>query len=106
MKLYRVKEVCETTGLTRKQLFDYQKIVKPTSYEKAGYKLYDEDALRNLVMVSKLRSIDVPLADIKAFLEGRRSKEEVIMSQIKALEERQEKVDEMIEKARNMLNEK
>jgi DNA-binding transcriptional MerR regulator len=64
MKLYRVKEVCEKTGLTRKQLFDYKEIVRPTEYDQSGYKLYDSDAVEKLKKVAFYRGIDIPLKTI------------------------------------------
>jgi DNA-binding transcriptional MerR regulator len=64
MKLYRVKEVCEKTGLTRKQLFDYKEMVPPTEYDRSGYKLYDAETVEKLKKVAFYRSIDIPVKTI------------------------------------------
>jgi DNA-binding transcriptional MerR regulator len=64
MKLYRVKEVCEMTGLSRKQLFDYKEIVHPAEYDQSGYKLYDAEAVEKLEKVAFYRSIDIPVKTI------------------------------------------
>lgn len=104
VNLHSVKEVCKRTGLTRKQLFDYQKMVQPVTHDNSGYKLYDEKSINRLLIIAELRSINVPLADIKYVLEGKSNKMSVIMNQITALEEQKKQVDEMLIKARRMLN--
>lgn len=104
VNLHSVKEVCKRTGLSRKQLFDYQKMVQPVTYDKSGYKLYDENAINRLLIIAELRSIDVPLAEIKNVLEGKSNKMSVIMNQIIVLEDQKKRVDEMLINARRMLN--
>jgi len=104
VNLHSVKEVCDITGLTRKQLFDYQKLVQPTSHDKSGYKLYDNDALQKLAFIAELRSIETPLSEIRKVLAGESGKMSVIYSQIKVLEERKKQVNDMIAKAQKMLN--
>lgn len=104
VNLHSVKEVCKRTGLSRKQLFDYQKMVQPVTYDKSGYKLYDENAINRLLIIAELRSIDVPLAEIKNVLEGKINKMSVIMNQITVLEDQKKRVDEMLINARRMLN--
>lgn len=102
-KLYQVKEVCEISGLTRKQLYDYQKLVKPTSYDKSGYKLYNEAALLELIMVAKLRKIDVPLSVISKLLDNEITLEILVRKQIDVLEEQKCKIEKMIASATEML---
>ena len=46
MRRYEVKDVCRMTGLTRKQLYDYEDVIKPVARKNnAGYKIYDENGL-------------------------------------------------------------
>lgn len=53
MKTYRVKEVREYTGLSRKQLYDYEKSIPPVAKEnESGYKLYDQEGLDRLSMAA------------------------------------------------------
>lgn len=106
VNLYSVKEVCDITGLTRKQLFDYQKLIQPTSHDKSGYKLYDNDAVQKLALIAELRNIETPLSEIRKLLAGETGKMSVIYSQIKVLEERKKQVNDMIAKAQEqeMLN--
>ena len=103
MKLYKVKEVCEMTGLTRKQLYDYQNIVNPSSFEKSGYKLYDEPAVERLILVANYRKILMPLKTIKDILnEKEYDVIGAITMQIEALAVRKEELGIMIELAESL----
>ncbi len=104
VNLHSVKEVCKRTGLSRKQLFDYQMMVQPVTHDKSGYKLYDENAINRLLIIAEMRSINVPLAKIKNVLEGKSNKMSVIMNQITVLEDQKNQIDEMLIKAKGMLN--
>ncbi len=101
--LFTVKEVCEKTGLTRKQLFDYKEIVKPVKYDKSGYKLYDLEGIKQLNLIAELRGIDAPLADIRLVIEGLKTKEEIVENQIMELNNRKSLIDHMIVLAQEML---
>ena len=101
--LFTVKEVCEKTGLTRKQLFDYKEIVNPVKYDKSGYKLYDLEGIKQLNLIAALRGIDVPLADIRLVIEGLKTKEEIVENQIMELNNRKSLIDHMIVLAQEML---
>lgn len=104
MKLYKVKEVCEMTGLTRKQLYDYQNIVNPSSFEKSGYKLYDETAVERLILVANYRKILMPLKTIKDILnEKEYDVIGAITMQIEALAVRKEELGIMIELAESLI---
>lgn len=103
-KLYKVKEVCNLTGLSRKQLFDYQDIVKPTSYDKSGYKLYDSTALQDLVTIAELRGIDTSLKQIRKLIKGQSTKENIVKEQIKNLEKQRNTIEKMILKAKGMIS--
>ena len=104
MKRYKVKEVCEMTGLTRKQLYDYQNIVNPSSFEKSGYKLYDEPAVERLILVANYRKILMPLKTIKDILnEKEYDVIGAITMQIEALAVRKEELGIMIELAESLI---
>jgi len=67
MGKYSVKEVCEITGLTRKDLYNYKGSIEPAGYENKvlnkygeqidGYKYYDEEGLRKLKDAALLKSL-------------------------------------------------
>lgn len=100
--IFRVKEVCMLTGLTRKQLFDYQEMVPPVAYEKAGYKLYNAAAVEKLRMVAELRSIQVPLIEIGKLISGKCDKMELLQNHIRTLQSQKIELEEMIVKAEHM----
>lgn len=102
-KIYSVKEVCQITGLSRKQLFDYKDIVKPTAYDKSGYKLYDKASLNQLKTVSELRQIGVSLVRIKMLLDGEFSMAEIVRSQIEILNEQKRHIEIMLDRAECLL---
>lgn len=58
MKTYTVREIREYTGLTRKQLFDYEKSIPPVDRvdnageNHKGYKLYSQEGLDKLSMAA------------------------------------------------------
>jgi DNA-binding transcriptional MerR regulator len=104
MKLYRVKEVCEKTGLTRKQLFDYKEIVRPTEYDQSGYKLYDSESVEKLKKVAFYRSIDIPLKTIDYLINDPDADVEAeLKRQIEMLSVEAEKLMKKIEIAQKFL---
>ena len=60
-----VKEVQELTGVSIRTLRYYDEIglLKPTEVTEAGYRLYDEDSLKNLRRIMLFRELEVPLND-------------------------------------------
>lgn len=104
MKLYKVREVCKMTGLTRKQLHDYQNTVNPSAFEKSGYKLYDEIAVERLMLVANYRKILMPLKIIKDILnEKEYDVIGAITMQIEALVVKKEELGIMIELAESLI---
>ena len=103
-ELFSVKEVCEATGLNRKKLFDYQNIVKPSGYDKSGYKLYSSKDISKLIIVAELRNIGASLASIKEVIDGAKTKQELIAEQIEALEEQRRMVEQKIKAAKRLLS--
>lgn len=58
MKTYRIRDVRKYTGLSRKQIFDYSKSIKPIGVENdANYKLYDEEGLEKLSIAALLSNL-------------------------------------------------
>ena len=66
-----VKEVAALTGISVRTLQYYDEIgvFKPTSLTEAGYRLYDEEALKTLQQILFFKELDFPLKDIKAIME-------------------------------------
>ena len=102
-QMFSVKEVCEQTGLTRKQLFDYKKIVTPSDFNKSGYKLYDLEAIEKLKIISKLRDIDMSLKMIQKVIDGSVPKEVAVREQVDVLNKRKQEIGRMLDLAMEML---
>ena len=66
-----VKEVSDLTGVSVRTLHHYDAIglLKPTRVTEAGYRLYDDTALRRLQTILLFRQLQFPLKEIKDILE-------------------------------------
>jgi len=67
-----VKEVSELTGISVRTLHYYDEIgiLAPSGMTRAGYRLYDDEALESLQHILFLRELEFPLKDIKTVLEN------------------------------------
>lgn len=66
-----VKEVAELSGISVRTLQYYDEIgvFKPTKLTDAGYRLYDDEALKTLQQILLFKELDFPLRDIKEIME-------------------------------------
>lgn len=114
-KNHTVGEVCKLTGLTRKKLYTYDKegIVKATGYKNSGhegrawksgvmvnydgYKLYNEEAVRKLQIISIYEKLKMKKGDIKKRFTSREWNEtSMLEEQIRLLQEEKKKIEELI----------
>lgn len=67
-----VKEISELTGISIRTLHYYDQIglFKPTDKSEAGYRLYDDNALKQLQQILFFREFDIPLKEIKSVMEN------------------------------------
>ena len=97
-----VKEVSLLTGVSVRTLHHYDAIglLKPTRVTEAGYRLYDDTALRRLQTVLLFRELQFPLKEIKEILDspGFDSKE-AVAQQIHLLELQRQHLDALISHA-------
>lgn len=72
---FRIGEASRLSQLPVKTIRYYcdQGLIQPTERTEAGYRLFDAQALEELDLIKKLRSLDVSLADIQRILDARRS---------------------------------
>ena len=68
--LLGVAEVGRRTGLSRKALRHYEAVglIEPASRTDAGYRLYDDEALRRIELVNRAKVLGLTLAEAKEFL--------------------------------------
>ena len=100
-----VKEVSRLTGLSVRALHHYDAIglLKPSSTTQAGYRLYDDAALRKLQSILFFRELEFPLKQIRAFLDDPGfDAEQALADQIRLLELRAEQLNKLISHARQI----
>lgn len=101
-----VKEVSRISGVSVRTLHHYDAIglLKPTKVTEAGYRLYDEEALRRLQTILMFRELGFALADIKKILDSPDfSLKEALCRHIDMLKLQRERIDRLIENANEML---
>ena len=115
--LRTAKEVYEITGLTRKDLFDYEDVVHASersnwgyeSYRNGkcvqykGYKLYDESALEKFQLISIFKKINIPKAQIKKYLKDYENDiNGIIDLQIDLLNKQKKEIEDAIQLAEDI----
>ena len=105
-QLKTVREVSAITGVSIRALHHYDAIglLKPTAVTDAGYRLYDEEALRRLSAILFFRELDFPLREIGQILDSPRfDLREALQDQLKLLELRRDRLDGLIRLAKEKL---
>lgn len=101
-----VKAVSKLTGISVRTLHYYDEIglLKPSGFNEAGYRLYDDKALEMLQQILFFREFHIPLKEIKAIL-GRPDfdKNEVLRKQKKMLELKKARLERLIESISGIL---
>lgn len=100
-----VKEVSRITGVSVRTLHHYDAIglLRPTKVTEAGYRLYDDTALRRLQTILLFRELEFPLQEIKRILDSPDfDAAAAIDDQIKLLELRRQHLDDLLEHARQI----
>ncbi|MCP9775003.1 MerR family transcriptional regulator [Cyanobium sp. WAJ14-Wanaka] len=71
----KIGQVAKNTGLSVKTIRFYcdQGLVVPSCRSEGGYRLFDQHAVADLVIIRALRSMDVPVGEIRKILDVRRS---------------------------------
>lgn len=100
-----VKEVSRVTGVSVRALHHYDAIglLKPTRVTEAGYRLYDDTALRRLQTILLFRELQFPLKEIKEILDSPGfDPKEALAQQIRLLELQRQHLDALISHARQI----
>ncbi|MGN2369004.1 MerR family transcriptional regulator [Clostridium cagae] len=65
-----VKQVSDLTGISVRALHYYDEIglLKPSEITEAGYRLYDDEALKILQQILFFKELDIPLKDVKEIM--------------------------------------
>lgn len=100
-----VKEVSELAGVSVRTLHHYDAIglLKPTRMTDAGYRLYDDTALRRLQTILLFRELQFPLKDIREILDSPEfDPMDALEQQIHLLELQRQHLDDLISHARKI----
>ena len=100
-----VKEVSQLTGVSVRALHHYDAIglLKPTRVTEAGYRLYDDTALRRLQTILLFRQLQFPLKEIRDILDSPGfDPMEALTQQIHLLELHRKHLDNLISHARKI----
>ena len=100
-----VKEVSKQPGVSVRTLHHYDAIglLKPTQVTEAGYRLYDDTALRRLQTILLFGELQFPLKEIKAILDAPHfDPMTALEQQIMLLELQREHLDQLISHARRI----
>ena len=100
-----VKEVSHLSGVSVRTLHHYDAIglLKPSTVTDAGYRLYDEDAIKRLQTILFFRTLQFPLKEIKNILDAPGfDPMSVLTQQIALLELRRDQLDTLIAHARKI----
>lgn len=100
-----VKEVSLLTGVSVRTLHHYDAIglLPPTRVTEAGYRLYDDTALRRLQTILLLRQLEFPLKQIREILDAPGfDPVAALADQIRLLELRRQHLDDLIAHARKL----
>jgi len=103
-----VAEVSRMTGVSVRTLHHYDAIglLPPTCVTEAGYRLYDDEALRRLQAILLFRELQFPLKEIKSILDSPAfDPAEALEAQIRLLEMQRDRLDGIIALARKIQTE-
>jgi DNA-binding transcriptional MerR regulator len=102
-----VQQVSKLTGVSVRTLHHYDEIglLKPTKVTEAGYRLYNEEALRKLQSILFFRELEFPLKQIGEFFNDPDfDPREALADQIRLLELRRQQLEKLISHARQIQN--
>ncbi len=101
-----VKEVSRITGVSVRALHHYDAIglLPPTRVTEAGYRLYDESAMKRLHTILLFRELQFPLKEIKEILDSPGfDPMDALAQQLRLLELQRKHLDGLISHARQIL---
>lgn len=70
-----IGEVASSTGLSIKTIRFYcdKGLINPVGWSEGGYRLFDATSELELKLIRSLRGLDMPIDEVKAFMDARRS---------------------------------
>lgn len=98
MKMMRIGEVAELTGLSVPTLRYYEEsgLMAPVSRQPNGHRLYSEQDVYAIRFVMRLRAAGMPIADIRRYIELAQQGDHTVIERLYLLEDHQAMVEEKI----------
>lgn len=104
-RLYSVKEIRESTGLTRKQLFEYEKSIVPAKKDYSNsYKYYDKEGMKKLRMAALYRQLGATPKIINSIFSSTKYDESKVLNNLIAEAQQKKNEAERIIKFATVLN--
>lgn len=100
-----VHEVSRLTGVSIRALQYYDRIglLRPAGHTEAGYRLYDDEALKKLQQILLYRELEFSLKDIRMIMENPKfDRGKALDQQIHLLELKREHIDHLLDLAREI----
>ncbi len=84
-----IKEVEERTGLARSNIrfYEKEKLIEPSRNDKNGYRDYSEQDIENIKKIAYLRTLEIPIEDIRHIMSNKVSLMDVIEKQTATIQE-------------------
>ena len=104
--MLKVNEISKITGMSVRTLHYYDSIglLKPTYISAAGYRFYDDEALKRLQSIMLFRELEFPLKDIKSILDNPNTDlKEVLTQQLHLLNLKQKHINDLIDLASDLI---
>ena len=94
----KINEVEAAVGVTKKNIRFYEEegLLSPRREPGNGYRVYSQADVERLRRIKLLRKLDVPLADIRAMLEGQCTLADGMVQQLERLHSRRADMDEAV----------
>jgi len=103
----KIAKASALTGLTPKNIrfYEEQGLLQPTRNPDNGYRDYTEEDVQNLLEIHSLRKAGVCVSDIREYLLGVFSKQEILDAALKRIQEEIENLNKSKEVCKRMLTE-
>lgn len=96
-EIWRIGALARATGLTVRTLHHYDQLglLSPQSRTAGGHRCYTEDDVRRLQRIVALRSLGIPLDDVRTLLDGKPDPTDLLRRQLTAVDERLRKLSDL-----------
>lgn len=101
-----LREVCQVTGVSRRAIQGYEQagLVAATARNDRGYLLYDEESRRRIQQIKLFQDLGFSVKEIAGIIDAPKEElKEALAAKISALQEKGERIEVLIDKARRLI---